>query len=220
MSANVKDYLGLISSVASFDKEVNSRLAKRPLVFNGCLANWGLPSLVKKATGDCPWKTCNEFLQCFNIFHWSLLWRTKFKTQQDNKFFNTKYMSLDQNARLLYWLIQWHWKLLTHPKQGDANMHQLTGPPIISDNCLLPVQFKAIELNQCCLTVLFTMGNKFQWSWMCWSRTHQFLSECHLGLPMALKQNAHAMSFSQWKTWTTNKMADIKGQSGLNPFPQ
>ena len=32
-------------------KEVNSRLAKRPLVFNGCLANRRLTSLVKEATG-------------------------------------------------------------------------------------------------------------------------------------------------------------------------
>ena len=34
-----------------FIKEVNSRLAKRPLVFNGSLANRGLTSLVKQATG-------------------------------------------------------------------------------------------------------------------------------------------------------------------------
>ena len=38
--------------VASFTKEVNSRLAKRPLVFNGRLANLELTSLVKEATGD------------------------------------------------------------------------------------------------------------------------------------------------------------------------
>ena len=37
--------------VASFTKEVNPRLAKRPLVFNGRLANRGLTSLVKEATG-------------------------------------------------------------------------------------------------------------------------------------------------------------------------
>ena len=36
--------------VASFTKEINSRLAKRPLVFNGRLANRGLTSLVKEAT--------------------------------------------------------------------------------------------------------------------------------------------------------------------------
>ena len=36
--------------VASFIKEVNPRLAKRPLVFNGRLANRGLTSLVKEAT--------------------------------------------------------------------------------------------------------------------------------------------------------------------------
>ena len=37
--------------VASFTKEVSSRLAKRPLVCNGRLANHGLTSLVKEATG-------------------------------------------------------------------------------------------------------------------------------------------------------------------------
>ena len=38
--------------VASFTKEVNSRLAKRPLFFNRLLANRGLTSLEKEATGD------------------------------------------------------------------------------------------------------------------------------------------------------------------------
>ena len=41
----------LSPQVASFTKEVNSGLAKRPLVFNGRLANRGLTSLVKEATG-------------------------------------------------------------------------------------------------------------------------------------------------------------------------
>ena len=45
--------------VASFTKEVNPWLAKRPLVFNGRLANRGLISLVKEATGmyltEAPW---------------------------------------------------------------------------------------------------------------------------------------------------------------------
>ena len=36
--------------VASFTKEVSSIFAKRPLVFNGRLANHGLTSLVKEAT--------------------------------------------------------------------------------------------------------------------------------------------------------------------------
>ena len=38
---------------ASFTKEVNLGLAKRPLVFNGRLANRGLTSLVKEATDTC-----------------------------------------------------------------------------------------------------------------------------------------------------------------------
>ena len=37
-------------TVASFTKELGPRLAKRPLVFNGPLANRGLTSLVKEAT--------------------------------------------------------------------------------------------------------------------------------------------------------------------------
>ena len=40
-----------ITSVASFTKEVNSRLAKCPLKTNGHLANHELTSLVKEATG-------------------------------------------------------------------------------------------------------------------------------------------------------------------------
>ena len=39
--------------VASFIKEVNPRLANRPLVLGGRLANRGLTSLVKEATADC-----------------------------------------------------------------------------------------------------------------------------------------------------------------------
>ena len=38
-------------SVASFTKEVNQRLANCPLKTNGRLANHGLTSLVKEATG-------------------------------------------------------------------------------------------------------------------------------------------------------------------------
>ena len=41
--------------VASFTKEVNWRLPKRPLVSNGRLANRQLTSLVKEATGDNIW---------------------------------------------------------------------------------------------------------------------------------------------------------------------
>ena len=38
--------------MASFTKEVNPRLAKRPLVFNGRLANRGLTSLIKEVNGN------------------------------------------------------------------------------------------------------------------------------------------------------------------------
>ena len=41
-----------VSPVASFTKEFNPRLAKRPLKTNGRLANRGLTSLVKEATGS------------------------------------------------------------------------------------------------------------------------------------------------------------------------
>ena len=41
----------IYTPVASFTKEVNPRLAKRPLKTNGHLANRGLTSLVKEATG-------------------------------------------------------------------------------------------------------------------------------------------------------------------------
>ena len=41
---------GLSETIGLFTKEVNLRLAKRPLKTNGCLANCGLTSLVKEAT--------------------------------------------------------------------------------------------------------------------------------------------------------------------------
>ena len=44
-------------AVASFTKEVNWRLTKRPLKTNGRLANHQLTSLVKEATGIIPWET-------------------------------------------------------------------------------------------------------------------------------------------------------------------
>ena len=40
-----------MTPVVSFTKEVNPRLDKRPLVFNGRLVNRGLTSLVKETTG-------------------------------------------------------------------------------------------------------------------------------------------------------------------------
>ena len=43
-----------------FTKVVNPRLAKRPLIFNGRLANRGLTSLVKEATGLPDWQHGNR----------------------------------------------------------------------------------------------------------------------------------------------------------------
>ena len=43
-----------MATVASFTKEVNPRLAKRPLKTNGRLANLELTSLVNEATGITP----------------------------------------------------------------------------------------------------------------------------------------------------------------------
>ena len=55
--------------MASFTKEVNPQLAKRPLVFNGRLANSGLSSLVKEATyvyfWDC--QTCT-LSSCSSVY--------------------------------------------------------------------------------------------------------------------------------------------------------
>ena len=44
--------LFIYTPVASLTKEVNPRLAKRPLIFNGRLVNRGLTSLVKGAIGN------------------------------------------------------------------------------------------------------------------------------------------------------------------------
>ena len=55
LSPQYDSYIGTfnieMTPVASFTKEVNRRLAKRPLKTNGRLANFGLTSLVKEATG-------------------------------------------------------------------------------------------------------------------------------------------------------------------------
>ena len=50
------------TTVASFAKEVTSGLAKRPLVFNGRLANRGLTFLVKEATGNGLFMCVTPFL--------------------------------------------------------------------------------------------------------------------------------------------------------------
>ena len=47
--------VGQEDTVASFTKEVNPRLAKRPLKTNGRFANLKLTSLVKEATGVQQW---------------------------------------------------------------------------------------------------------------------------------------------------------------------
>ena len=47
------------SQVASFTKEVNPRLAKRPLKTNGRLANCGLTFLAKEATGGLDITVCS-----------------------------------------------------------------------------------------------------------------------------------------------------------------
>ena len=43
--------MGMHLPAASFTKEVNWQLAKRPLIFNGRFANRQLTSVVKEATG-------------------------------------------------------------------------------------------------------------------------------------------------------------------------
>ena len=48
----ILNYCTLLQTVASCIKDINSRLAKRPLVFNGRLANLVFTTLVKEATGD------------------------------------------------------------------------------------------------------------------------------------------------------------------------
>ena len=56
--------------MVSFAKEVNSRLAKCRLVFNGCLANHGITPLVKEATESLEYalKTAVQ-MTAFNTFN-------------------------------------------------------------------------------------------------------------------------------------------------------
>ena len=54
--------------MASITKEVNLRLAKRPLKTDEHLPNRGLTSLVKEATGDLIFRQANSSQKCSN--HW------------------------------------------------------------------------------------------------------------------------------------------------------
>ena len=66
--------------VTSFTKEVNPRLAKRPLNTNGRLANRWLTYSVKEATGvhplcpspHCLQLTCTGLKNCFNQIHFQI----------------------------------------------------------------------------------------------------------------------------------------------------
>ena len=68
--------LNSLTPVASFTKEVNPRLAKRPLVFNGRLANRRLTSLVKEATVrfECNFRWVNFEGSSSNLWIRYLLW--------------------------------------------------------------------------------------------------------------------------------------------------
>ena len=70
-----------ISPVACFAKEVNPWLAKRPLVFNGRLANHGLTSLVKQATGGCLPHTDKMATISQTIFSSAFPWMKTFQFQ-------------------------------------------------------------------------------------------------------------------------------------------
>ena len=63
-----------VTTVVSFTKDVNPRLAKRPLVFNGRLANRGLTSLVKEATAGRHAFIFDTFE--INLRPWKLQWHS------------------------------------------------------------------------------------------------------------------------------------------------
>ena len=69
-----------LSPVAAFTREVNSRLAKRPLDFNGRLANRRLTSLVNEATDVCQAITC--FNDDLSFMKSSWIQRNKIETFQ------------------------------------------------------------------------------------------------------------------------------------------
>ena len=63
----------IIPGVAFFTKEVNLRLAKRPLIFNGRLANRGLTSLSKGGHG-CPGFCCFTYSLNIWLFNSMAMW--------------------------------------------------------------------------------------------------------------------------------------------------
>ena len=52
--------------VVSFTKEVDPQLAKRPMIVNGRLANRGLSSVIKEATGI----HLNDQAECYDTTLW------------------------------------------------------------------------------------------------------------------------------------------------------
>ena len=55
---HISEDVNILPPVAHFTKEVNPRLATRPLIINGRFANRGLTSLVKEATAVGSGQVC------------------------------------------------------------------------------------------------------------------------------------------------------------------
>ena len=82
---------------ASFTNEVNSRLARRPLVFNGHLSNHELTSLVKEATGTDDITTAKQSTPNRNCIYTMWLTVPKIRGLFNIKMPSWQYKFLSQN---------------------------------------------------------------------------------------------------------------------------
>ena len=87
---------------ASFTNEVNSRLARRPLVFNGHLSNHELTSLVKEATGTDDLTTAKQSTPNRNCIYTMWLTVPKIRGLFNIKMPSWQYKFLSQNL-FLWW---------------------------------------------------------------------------------------------------------------------
>ena len=114
---------GVSIPVASFTKEVNPRLAKRPLKTNGRLANLELTSLVKEATGYVSWwrHQLEIFSELLAICAGNSPFPGEFPTQRPVTRSGDVFFDLHPNKRLSKQPWGWWFETLSRPLWRHRN---------------------------------------------------------------------------------------------------
>ena len=128
---------------ASFTKEINPRLAKRPFKTNGRKANHGLASLVKEATGNTAYSIAVQFMAKYTKV-WQM-WKLAKALDRNMKKWNSLFlMHIEINImKLVWWGRKWielpasnfyirFW--LYNPLNGYTNLSFLINP--IANQCI------------------------------------------------------------------------------------